>query len=108
MVSLVQSRTPDQPIMTKDQINQLIEEKNYEGIILADGFEDAFLGIAKQFNESFAVYDREKCIDILTKDMSIDEADEYFEFNVQGAYVGESTPAFVDVLNFNKELDKQS
>jgi hypothetical protein len=64
-------------------------------IQLADGYEDAFVGIATQFNRTFAVYDRAKCIDILTKDMSYDEAEEYFQFNVEGAYVGENTPAFI-------------
>jgi hypothetical protein len=29
------------------------------------------------------------------KDMTSEEAEEYFEFNVQGAYVGENTPAFL-------------
>ena len=64
-------------------------------IQLADGYEDAFVGIATQFDRTFAVYDRAKCIDILTKDMSYDEAEEYFQFNVEGAYVGENTPAFI-------------
>jgi hypothetical protein len=64
-------------------------------ITLATGYEDAFVGIATQFNRVFAVYDRAKCIDILAKDMSYDEAEEYFQFNVEGAYVGESTPAFI-------------
>jgi len=64
-------------------------------ITLATGYEDAFVGIATQFNKVFAVYDRAKCIDILAKDMSYDEAEEYFQFNVEGAYVGESTPAFI-------------
>lgn len=66
-----------------------------EQILLADGFEDAFLGIGRQFNRVFAVYDRSKCIDILSKDMPYDEAEEYFQFNVEGAYVGENTPAFM-------------
>ena len=64
-------------------------------ITLANGYEDAFVGIATQFNRTFAVYDRSKCIDILAKDMSHDEAEEYFQFNVEGAWVGESTPAFI-------------
>ena len=64
-------------------------------ITLSTGYEDAFVGIATQFNRVFAVYDRAKCIDILAKDMSYDEAEEYFQFNVEGAYVGESTPAFI-------------
>jgi hypothetical protein len=30
--------------------------------------------------------------------MSEEEAIECFEFNIQGAYVGESTPVFVDLI----------
>lgn len=64
-------------------------------IQLADGYEDAFVGIATQFDRTFAVYDRAKCIETLMKGMSHDEAEEYFQFNVEGAYVGKNTPAFI-------------
>lgn len=66
-----------------------------ENVLLADGFEDAFLGIARQFNKVFAVYDRAKCIEILCRDMTWEDAEEHFQFNVEGAYVGENTPAFM-------------
>jgi hypothetical protein len=69
-----------------------------EQVQLADGFEDAFIGIARQFGKPIAVYDREKCIDILVNrdGMSPEEAEEYFQFNVEGAWVGENTPAFLE------------
>lgn len=38
------------------------------------------------------IYSYTKCIDILTEDMSSDDAREYFEYNVSGACVGEKTP----------------
>lgn len=76
-----------------EKINELIGDD--ETILLADGFESAFLGVAYQFNTPFAVYDRDKCIEILMKDMTNEEAEEYFQYNVQGAYVGENTPAFL-------------
>jgi hypothetical protein len=83
--------------MKKIKIIAHIEE-NYPDahILLADGFENAFLGIGQQFNTFFSVYDKKKCIKILTKDMSYEEATEYFEYNVLGAYVGENTPIFID------------
>jgi hypothetical protein len=94
--------------MNREEIVEAINEKEGEDteILLADGFEDAFLGIGKQFNNSYAVYDRTKCIEILMRDMSEEEAEEYFEFNVQGAWVGEHTPLFLEPLNFTKELEK--
>lgn len=73
-----------------------------QDILIADGFEEAFIGVAEQFNTSIAVFDKQKCIDILMKqDMSFGDAHEYFEYNVQGAYVGKNTPAFL--TRFNNE-----
>lgn len=70
-----------------------------ENVLLADGFEDAILGIGRQFvGEPIAVYDRDKCIEILVErdGMDWEEAQEYFSFNVEGAYVGKQTPMFVE------------
>ena len=65
--------------------------------LLADGFEDAVIGITEGMNV-VAVYDYESCVHILTEqDMSYEEAVEYMDFNVTGAYVGEKTPVFVRV-----------
>lgn len=82
-------------------IKDLLE--NYLGddetILLADGFEDAFIGIGRQFGNGLAVYDRFKCIQILIEEgMTEEEAEEYFQFNVEGAYVGENTPIFLEQL----------
>lgn len=68
-----------------------------ETVLLADGFEDAFIGIGRQFGKAFAVYNRFQCIELLIKEgMSEEEAEEYFSFNVEGAYVGENTPIFLE------------
>ena len=65
--------------------------------LLADGFEDALIGITEGMN-SVAVYDYDSCVHILTQqDMSYEEAVEYMDFNVTGSYVGEKTPVFVRV-----------
>lgn len=78
-----------------DRVNSMIYDD--ENIMLANGFEDAFLGIARQFNRPpFAVYSRNKCIEILIESgMDECDAEEYFAFNIEGAYVGDSTPAFM-------------
>ena len=73
---------------------QLAAEINEE-MLFADGFDDALIGhIERAGMPSIACYDKLKCIDILAKDMSYEEAFEYFYFNVVGAYVGENTPCF--------------
>ena len=69
-----------------------------ELIIIAGGFDEAFIGI--DYNTRRAIYSNAKCIDKLVKEgMSLEEAEEYFEFNVAGAYVGERTPIWCnDIL----------
>lgn len=73
-----------------------------EVILLADGFESCFLGIARQFGKPFAVYDQQACIRQLMESMTLEEAEEYFSYNVEGAWVGENTPAFI-ILAAEKE-----
>ncbi len=77
----------------RDMVESMLGEN--ESVYLADGFEEAFVGIGWQASKPFAVYDRSECIKILMRDMSHEDAEEYFEFNVQGAYVGENTPVFM-------------
>lgn len=85
--------------MKREEILEYIENYSQDQtVLLADGFDEAFLGIGQQFNNIFAVYDKFKCIKILAKDMTLEEAEEYFDFNVVGAYVGENTPVFVDII----------
>mgnify|MGYP003643144385 CR=1 FL=1 len=70
-----------------------------ENILFADGFEEAFVGVIRSCGAvPKACYDYDKCIEVLTSrdNMSHEEAVEFFEFNVIGAYVGEYTPAFLD------------
>jgi len=65
--------------------------------LLANGLEGAFVGCAIIHNRPvLAVYDIDKVIDILMQEngLSREEAVEYFEYNIQGAWVGEGTPIF--------------
>lgn len=68
-------------------------------VLLADGFEEAFLGFGRQFCHEVAVYDYHLCLDVLQHrdGMSWEEAHEFFEFNVVGAWVGPNTPVFIDL-----------
>lgn len=81
-----------------EQINlRVLWQECYEGyeLLFADGFDDAICGV-----DTVGVrvcYDVDKCIDILRKEhgMDLDEAIDYFDFNVAGAYVGEQTPLYI-------------
>lgn len=73
-------------------------EEEVDEILLADGFDAALLGYARRPGQpAVAIYDRAVCIDVLmARDgMNFEEAEEFFEFNVVGAWVGEGTPCFV-------------
>lgn len=63
-------------------------------------FDDAIIGIATRADGVEVVaYDRTRCIDILaalSSGLSRTEAEEFFEFNTAGAWVGHMTPIFVD------------
>ena len=73
---------------------ELSEE--YEGLLFADGFDDAILGVAERIGmEAVVAYSTPKIIEILSRDMTEEEAVEYFEFNILGAYMGERTPVFI-------------
>tara|TARA_R100001594_G_scaffold87052_1_gene121448 strand:- start:9786 stop:10037 length:252 start_codon:yes stop_codon:yes gene_type:complete len=70
-----------------------------ENILLADGFEDACIGYIERAGlPTIACYDKNKCLQILRKDMDKEEAEEFFHFNVLGSYVGEYTPCFLTLL----------
>lgn len=68
-------------------------------LLFADGFDEAIIGVAERFNDTFVVYDKQKVLEIMVKrdGMSYEEAMEFFDFNIVGAWVGPKTPAFVDV-----------
>jgi hypothetical protein len=84
--------------MTREELSEALE--GYEGVMLADGFEDAFLGVAVRCASApVAVYDYETCVKTLVArdGMSDDDAREWMQFNVIGAYVGEQTPWFLEL-----------
>jgi hypothetical protein len=72
--------------------------ERFDGVLLADGFEDALIGFGCRCNTPVAIYDRQQCLWVLeTRDkMSSKEALEFFEFNVEGSFVGDSTPVYLD------------
>lgn len=77
---------------------QLVEQTGDEELLFADGYDEAIIGYVHRCGEDpIVVYDAEKCIDLLVEDsgMDRDEAEEFFDFNVVGGWVGKRTPAFL-------------
>jgi len=68
---------------------------------LADGSEGAMIGVARHFTRTLAMYDYGKCVEVLMQreGCSHEEACEYMEFNVVGAWVGDNTPLFVTLFS---------
>ena len=86
----------------RNQIEQYLEETGQTALLM-DGFDEAFLGFSTRINEPMlAVYSWEKMVSILVDrdEMDIEEAYEYIEFNVLGAWVGEQTPIVVMPIGY--------
>ena len=85
--------------MTREQVEGWLGERGEDDVLLADGFDAAFIGVVHRCGEpAVAVYDYEKCVAVLVDrdGMDEEEAVEFFEFNVVGSWVGPGTPAFVE------------
>jgi hypothetical protein len=77
--------------MKNELLESIIDSYSDEEFLIADGFNDAILGVDE--NSMRLIYSVKKCIDILISEGLTDEdAMEHFSFNVSGAYVGEKTP----------------
>jgi hypothetical protein len=65
--------------------------------VIADGLDDAIIGVDD--NNLKIVYDIDEVINILIRDgMEVDDAIEFYEYNIAGSYVGENTPSFIRVI----------
>lgn len=101
-LKLIHSQGAENPVVTHRQLVEDYAEAIDQNVLIADGFDEAIIGYCEAWDGSErpmkAVYSREKCINILQRDMSRTEAEEYFEFNVAAAYMGPNTPVFVELF----------
>jgi hypothetical protein len=82
--------------MTTTEADAILKERE-ESALFADGLEEAFIGIGYQFNDPVAIYSRNKALQcLMAQGMDEEQALEYFDYNIAGAYVGPSTPIFLD------------
>ena len=68
-----------------------------DDITTAAGFDDAIVGVGVRCGQPpIVVYNVEVVLDILMGNgMSYEDAVEYFEYNVEGAWVGDRTPIWL-------------
>ena len=63
-------------------------------LLFADGYDDCIIGMTFRAEVPVVIYSADRMIEKLAKDMSYEEAQEFFDFNVEGAYMGERTPVY--------------
>jgi hypothetical protein len=67
-------------------------------ILKLEGFDEAVIGVCMTWNDNTlverVVYDGNKILDLLKSDGEMDEeeAQEYLDYNIIGAYMGDTTP----------------
>lgn len=68
-----------------------------DGYIKADGFDTAVIGVS---TSGFLVYDVEIMLEILMErnGWSYEDAVEYFDNTIDGFYVGDRTPIYVNLI----------
>lgn len=86
--------------MDKSDFLEVMAEINREACYPTD-LEEAIIGMVERFGmEPLILLDRKKCLSILKErdGMDHDEAEEFFDFNVIGAWVGKGTPCFATLI----------
>jgi hypothetical protein len=71
-----------------------------------DGFDDCIAGIVERFGQDdILCYDIGLVCEKLTCDgMSYEEANEWYQFNMVGAWVGDDTPCFIRMGEVPEDL----
>lgn len=83
--------------MTRQEVVDLAGD---DELLFFDGLDDALIGLVTRFADgghvAVACYDRKKCIEtFMDQGMTHSEAEEWMSYNVEGAYIGAYTPAFL-------------
>lgn len=77
-------------------LEQILEYFEEDEFLKADGFDEAVIGVDEPSMR--LIYSVTKCLEILVvnEEMSLEEAIEYFDFNVRNTYVGDKTPIWCE------------
>lgn len=81
-------------------LDNVLDMYGEEDLLLADGLDEAVIGIERPSLR--VVYSVAKIMNILiVRDkMSVQDAMEHFEYNIEGGYVGEKTPIWCYDLDY--------
>ena len=65
-------------------------------LLFADGFDNCIIGMTiNDKGLAVVLYSEEQVIQSLCEQMHLQDAIEYFDFNIKGAHVGDRTPIFL-------------
>ena len=87
-------------------VEEALAELEVEQVNIMDGLDSAIAGIGSQYGKpTLVVYDEALIIKTLVDDqeMTLDEAWEYYEFNIKHAYYGEGTPIIMQTTDTMEE-----
>ena len=86
-----------------------MEEEEDRNVVFADGFDEAIIGVLNIDGPVRVVYDKWAMVNIMraAEDMSFEDAVEFLEYNVWGAYIGPSTPIYMYCVHGNAEERKE-
>jgi hypothetical protein len=92
-----EERAAEQEIKELEDDLRKWDEEHDDGALFVPGFDAALIGVGVQFSREIAIYDYDKCLDVLIDrdGMDVEDAIDYMEYNVLGAYMGKSTPIFL-------------
>lgn len=82
--------------------DDIVDVTGSEDLLFMDPerFDAAIIGVTERMGQLPTIcYNKTKVLEILMEDgMDYDEAIEYYEYNIVGAWMGEQTPTFLEVL----------
>jgi hypothetical protein len=82
-------------------IDAALEEVN-EGALFIDDLDSAIVGVGCQYTKNAViVYSEERILEALVfeQGMTYEDAQEYYSFNIAGAWVGENTPIIMKTVD---------
>ena len=69
-----------------------------QGAVILDGLDEAIIGVTEEFgNNPRILYSKDKILNILCErdGMDMEEAIEFYDYNILGLYAGEQNPIFL-------------
>jgi len=87
--------------MLREELDELLGGDEAMLLEPREVFDPCVIGVASRINLRVAAYDTIKVIQALQDHHGMDEEEacEWFDFNVAGAWMGEGSPVFIDVLD---------